>query len=79
MVSIVPHVQRHLSPGPRTVAQQKLSGEREALINEINALVMLNTGRKDLFIHNHSSKTMTIINLVKVRDILTIIDQKREG
>lgn len=74
MVSIVPTVQRHLDTGPKTVAQQKMAGERAQLTQEINAFILKHTGRKDLFIHD--SKTMTLINLVKMRDVLAAMDQK---
>lgn len=72
MVSIVPGVQRHLGSSPDTVAQKQKAGERDELTNEINALILKHTGRKDLIIRE--GKNVSVMNLLKIRDALRIVD-----
>jgi hypothetical protein len=74
LVSIVATQQRHVSKGPATIAQQKMSGERGQLTDEINALILKHTGRRDLCLHD--PKNVAVINLVKIRDVLQAFDAK---
>jgi hypothetical protein len=74
LVSIVATQQRHVSTGPKTVAQQKMAGERGQLTEQINELIIKHTGRRDLCIHD--SKNVGVMNLLKIRDVLVAMDAK---